>query len=455
MNILKGIHMTDSQKLEIFSEILRYRTVSRQPGEPFDMTPFRELADFLKRVFPLVHRHFIRETVAEGSLLYTLPGKDQSLKPLMLTAHLDVVPAQDSDLWIEPPFSGSIRDGRVWGRGAIDYKSGVSAMLQACEDTLEMNFRPDRTIILAFGHDEETGGDKGAARIVRILRERGVTLSSVLDEGGYIYSYPWLDRDVAVIGLAEKGYLTLRLTAAGVQGHASVPERSTAAGNLCRCLAELEDNQLSAKLCSPVEMMLKSTAGMLRQSLCTFDSTPAPTEMMRIIEQWPSGNALIRTTTAITMIQGSAKENIIPAAPFALVNFRAVPGDHSDEIVAHVRGIADPLGIDVSFEDTNQIHEPSSISSMEAMEFGAMESVVSEIWPDVPVVPGIFPAATDSRHYCEIADNVYRFEPVHLGEKGLGALHSDCESLAVEDYINAVGFYSAYIRRVSTGLNNS
>lgn len=443
--------MTNRQKLEVFSEILRYRTVSRQPGEVFDMEPFVQIADYLRKAFPQVHRHFKRETVGGGSLLFTLQGADRSLKPFMLSAHLDVVPAQDGEMWPEPPFSGNISGGRIWGRGSIDYKAGVSAMLQACEDILDRGFVPERTVILAFGHDEEVGGDNGAAEMVKILADRGVSLTSVLDEGGYIYSYPWMDRDVAVIGLAEKGYLTLRLAARGVQRHASVPELNTAAGRLCRCLAELEKNQFTAKLCGPVEMMLDATSGMLRESVMLNEPAAAPVEeMMRIIERWPSGNAIVRTTTAITMIRGSSKENIIPAEPYALVNFRAIPGDHSLEILNHVRSIAEPLGVDVTCEDTNQIHEPSGIASMDTAEYRAIQTAVQEILPGIPVVPCIFPAATDSRHYGGIADNVYRFEPVHLGEDGLGALHSEGESIAIEDYLNAVSFYTAYIRSVST-----
>ena len=435
--------------MEVFSGLLRYRTVSRQAGEAFDVKPFRETAEYLERAFPLVHIHFKRETISDGSLLYLLKGADVSLKPIMLTAHLDVVPAEDGELWIEPPFSGNIRDGRIWGRGAIDYKVGVSAMLQACEDILEVGFSPDRTIILAFGHDEEVGGIDGASEIVRVLKDRDVFLSSVLDEGGYIYSYPWMKRDVAVIGLAEKGYLTLRLTARGVQGHASVPELHTAAGSLCMCLAELEKNQLAAKLCSPVKMMLQATSGMLKESLVGSESSPTPGEMMRIIEKWSSGNALIRTTTAITMIQGSSKENIIPSEPCALVNFRAVPGDHSSDILSHVKAIAEPLGEDVRYHDTDQIHEPSSIASIDTEEYRAISETITKIWPDTPVVSGIFPAATDSRHYCSIADNVYRFEPVHLGKNGLSALHSEGESITIEDYLNSIRFYADYIKSIS------
>ena len=440
--------MTENSKLDVFSAILRYRTISPQPGEFFDVEPFRELAGYLETAFPLVHKYFKVENIGIGSLLYTREGADQSKKPFMLTAHLDVVPAGDSAKWTEPPFSGNVSDGRIWGRGAIDYKAGVSGMLQACEDILETGFKPARTVILAFGHDEETGGAGGASEIVRTLESRGISLRSVLDEGGYIYSFPWLNRDVAVVGLAEKGYLTLRLTANGVQGHASIPHLHTATGNLCRCLSELESNQMTSRLCLPVKMMLDETSGMFLESL--IGSEPNTSKMMSIIEKWPSGNALIRTTTAITMVKGSDKENIIPAEPFSLVNFRAIPGDRSSDILKHVRKTAEPYGVDVKYEDTNQIYEPSVIASADTEEFRIIGATVREIWPDTPVVPGIFPAATDSRHYGRIADNIYRFEPVHLGRNGIGVLHSTGESIAVKDYLNAIEFYTMYVRSMSS-----
>jgi len=439
--------MTENHKLDVFSAILRYRTISPQPGEFFDVKPFREIAEYLRTAFPLVHKYFRVESIGNGSLLYTLQGADQSRKPFMLTAHLDVVPAEDSEKWIEPPFSGNVTDGRIWGRGAIDYKAGVSGMLQACEDILETGFKPVRTVVLAFGHDEEIGGAGGASEIVRILESRRISLRSVLDEGGYIYSYPWLNRDVAVVGLAEKGYLTLRLTANGVQGHASIPHLHTAAGKLCGCLSELEKNQMSSRLCLPVEMMLNKTSGMFRESPAGGEPTAAK---MNIIEKWPSGNALIRTTTAITMIRGSGKENIIPAEPFSLVNFRAIPGDHSSDILKHVRKIAEPYGVDVKYEDTDQIYEPSAIASADTEEFRILGATAREIWPDIPVVPGIFPAATDSRHYGRIADNIYRFEPVHLGKNGIGVLHSAGESITVKDYLDAIKFYTMYIKSMSS-----
>ncbi|MCK5064593.1 MAG: M20/M25/M40 family metallo-hydrolase [Candidatus Fermentibacteraceae bacterium] len=441
--------MIDREKVEKFAHMIEFRTVSGKPGS-FEMAPFMQLRDYLRKAFPAVHENYKREIVSEGSLLYTLPGSDPSLKPIMLTAHLDVVPAEDGEQWPYHPFKGSIENGQVWGRGSLDYKIGVAGMLQACEDILNEGFLPARSILLAFGHDEETGGMNGAAEIVRLLRERDIQLSSVLDEGGYIYTLPWLREDVAVIGLAEKGYLTLRLIARSEQGHASVPGIRTAAGALGECLSLLEKHQIPVRLCDTVDRMFQATEHLFIDSLKEFASLSL-SEKTGIIEKWSLGNAFIRTTTATTMLQGSSRENVLSAAVSALVNFRSIPGDNSHDIVKHVKAIAFPLGIEVEFEDIRHIFEPSAEASMETDDYRSICEAVEEIWPGLAVVPGIFPAATDSRHYGRIADNVYRFVPAHLGKCGLSVLHSEGESVSVEDYLDAVEFYTLYIRKMCGG----
>lgn len=440
--------MTDREKVEKFAQMIEFRTVSAQPGSSFEMAPFLQLQDYLQKVFPAVHKYFQREVVSKGSLLYSLPGSKPDLKPIMLTAHLDVVPAEDGERWPYHPFKGIIENGRVWGRGSVDYKIGVAGILQACEDIMTEEFLPARSVLLAFGHDEETGGMNGAAEIVRMLRERDIQLSSVLDEGGYIYTLPWLREDVAVIGLAEKGYLTLRLIARGEQGHASVPGIRTAAGALGECLSLLEKHQMPAKLSEPVNRMFRATESLFIDLPQEGFASLSLSEMTEIIEKWSLGNAFIRTTTAPTMLHGSSRENILPSEVTALVNFRSVPGDHSNDIVKHVKEIAFPLGVEVEFEDIRKVFEPSSEASTETDDYRSICEAVEQIWPGLTVAPGIFPAATDSRHYGQITDNVYRFVPAHLGERGLGVLHSEGESVSVEDYVNAVEFYTIYIKKM-------
>lgn len=442
--------MTDREKVEKFADMIEFRTVSGKPGSSFEIAPFIQLHDYLRNAYPAVHENLVREVVSEGSLLYTLHGSDSALKPVMLTAHLDVVPAEDGEQWPHHPFLSTIEDGRVWGRGSVDYKIGVAGMLQACEDLLNEGFLPARSVILAFGHDEEIGGMTGAAEIVKLLRSRGIQLSSVLDEGGYIYTLPWLREDVAVIGLAEKGYLTLKLIARGEQGHASVPGIRTAAGILGECLSLLEKHQIPVRLSNTVERMFQATEHLFIDSLGESATLPLA-EKRGIIEQWSIGNAFIRTTTAATMLQGSSRENVLPAEVSVLVNFRSVPGDRTSDILKHVKAIAVPLGIEVEFEDIRHIFEPSAEASMETDDYRSICEAVEEIRPGLAVVPGIFPAATDSRHYGQIADNVYRFVPAHLGKKGLSVLHSEGESVTVEDYLDAVEFYTLYIRKMCGG----
>ena len=436
--------------LGAFAGSLRFPTISPLAGEGSAKGPFIALHDFLRDAFPRVHDRLEREEVAGASLLYTWEGSDVSLEPTLLSAHMDVVPPGDADDWRYPPFSGTITEDRVWGRGAVDYKVGVTGMLQACEDLLGSGFTPRRTVHLAFGHDEEVGGPEGATSISAILADRGVRLRTVLDEGGYVYSYPWLRTDIAVIGLAEKGYLTLRLTVEGDQGHASRPPLRTPLGILGESLDLLERHQMPELLCGPVRELFRGTAHLWREEFLEGIKDRNSIDHLALASSaWPDGNALVRSTTAPTMVSGSSRENILPGSVFALVNFRAVPGEGTPRILGHVRDLVEPLGVRVGYEDPRHVFEPSPVSSTDTPEYRSLTSAIRSVWPGMTVSPGIFPAATDSRHYQSMADSVYRFVPVHLGRSGLGALHSEDESVSVEDYFSAVAFYTQYIRSIT------
>jgi len=439
--------MDPSHKLDIFSGALRFRTISVQPGMESDLEPFHAMQDYFRDSFAAVHSSLARESVAGASLLYTWPGSDGTLDPILLSAHLDVVPAGNPADWKYPPFSGTVRNGRIWGRGAIDYKIGVVGMLQACEDLLNAGFAPRRTTILAFGHDEEVGGLDGAASIAALLRERGLKLRSVLDEGGYLYSFPWLQTDVAVIGVAEKGYVTLRLSVEGEQGHASTPPTRTSLGLLGESLGLLERSQMPPLLSSPIKELFSRTGHLWREDcLSTVTDRKSCDELALTSAAWADGNSLVRSTTAPTMVSGSSKENILPGYVSALVNFRAVPGNSSADIAEHVRDTVESLGVKVEYEDPRHVFEPSPISPMDTGDYNALAMTIGSVWPGMTTAPGIFPAATDSRHYESISGSVYRFVPVHLGVRGLGALHSINESISIEDYHRAVAFYTEYIR---------
>ena len=229
-----------------------------------DATAFLGLHDFLELSYPKAHTALEREVIGDYSLLYTWPGADPSLNPILLNAHLDVTPVEPAteDDWTYPPFAGTVADGFVWGRGVMDIKVSLMGIMEAVEYLVGNGFTPERTIYLAFGHDEEVGGLKGAGRITELLEWRGVRLDFSLDEGMVIAHdiVPGVAKPVALIGVTEKGYLTLELTANGDGGHSSRPPKGTTISALARAIFRLEANQMPATMSAPVPEMFDHLA---------------------------------------------------------------------------------------------------------------------------------------------------------------------------------------------------
>lgn len=227
---------------------LPFRTIAHQDSAAFDAAEFDRFHQYLARTFPRVHATLTREAVGAASLLYRWPGSDSTLAPGILMAHQDVVPVEpgtEGD-WTQPAFSGAIADGYVWGRGAMDDKGNLVAQLEAVETMLARGYTPKRTVYLAYGHDEEVGGLRGAVRIVELLRSRGIRPAFVVDEGGALAEgmMPGLSRPMALVGIAEKGYLSLELAVQVEGGHSSMPPRETAVGILSAAVRRLELNQM-------------------------------------------------------------------------------------------------------------------------------------------------------------------------------------------------------------------
>lgn len=326
---------------------IRIPTISHGDSTLRDPSSFAALRELLTASFPLSHSVLKGEVVGLDGLLYTWAGSDPSLQPVVLLGHMDVVPVEGGteSAWKHPPFSGSIADGFVWGRGTMDDKSTVFGILEATELLLTSGFRPRRTIHLAFGADEEAGGVRSAAVIAKLLASRGVRPLFVLDEGGMVVQgvLPGIESPVAVVGIAEKGYLTLELTAKGEGGHSSVPPPQTAAGILARAITRLEDNQMpaevrgaTANLFDAIGREMPFGMRMLFANRWLFD--PVIEWKMGSV---PRSNATIRTTTAVTMLQGSPKDNVLPSRAKAAVNFRILPGDDIASVTSHVKRVID------------------------------------------------------------------------------------------------------------------
>lgn len=436
---------------EQLARAIRFATISHESAEDFDPAPFAALHDWLESAFPHARGVLERETIGGASLLYTWPGSDASLAPVLLTSHLDVVPAPDPESWTHPPFAGAIADGFVWGRGTLDDKTGVVATLEAVDRLAREGFRPRRTVWIAFGHDEEVGGQRGAGAITAALAARGQRAWFSLDEGFAIVQPQegsFAEVPLALIGVAEKGYLTLRLTVRAAGGHSSAPPPSTAIGRLARALVRLEESPLPTRTEGIVEEMLRATAphtSGIRSFVLAWPGLFGPVIRAQM-EKDPATNAMVRTTTAITMIDGGVKANVLPREASARVNFRLLPGDTSEAVVAHVRRAVDDPELEIAVEDAN---EASEVSDAKSEAFALLRQVVGETAPDAVVAPGLVLGGTDSRHYAEVADDAFRFLPVRFLQSDLERVHGRDERISVENVRLAVDFYAALLRRAA------
>ena len=441
------------------AEAIRIPTVAARETASFDGTPFRAFHAYLEAAFPRVRSQLLREVVAEHSLLYTWQGWDPSLKPILLIGHLDVVPieTQTEKAWQQPPFSGRIADGFIWGRGAIDNKSAVVGTLEAVEMLLGEGFQPARTIYLAYGHDEETGGAGGAAKIAALLKSRGVDLEMVLDEGGVIGSgiLPGISRPIALVGVAEKGFVTIELATRAPGGHSSLPPRQSAIGILSAAVARLEHNQMRSRLDGATRLMFDRIAPELpfvQRALFANLWLTRPL-VTRTLEQDAATNAMVRTTTAVTIFQAGTKDNVLPRQAEAIINFRILPGDSIATVVEHVKRVIHDERVEVRTAGRFSA-EPSLVSGVESESFKSLERAIRGVAPDAIVAPYLVVVVTDARYYSGLTRNVFRFLPLRLTSRDLERMHGIDERIGVREYEEAIRIYRQLILECAGNVLN-
>ncbi len=438
------------------SKAITFRTVSTQEAVP-DTNAFLSIHRFLAETYPRTHVALTRETVSALSLLYSWEGSDAALRPAIFMSHLDVVPAgDDEDLasWTHPPFEGAVDAGHVWGRGALDDKIGVIAILEAVELLVRRGFRPRRTIHLAFGHDEEVGGPNGAAKIAEVLASRRPDGPAfVIDEGGVVAEGVVADvsHPVALIGVAEKGYLSLRLTSAAEGGHSSAPPATTAIGRLSRAITRLEADPFPARLDGPTEAMFRRIGpnGPLLYRVAAANMWLFRPLVKRMMLKEAATASMVRTTTAPTMLQAGVKENALPGAAAAVVNFRIMPGETTRSVEDRVRRVvADTL---VDIRPINVYFEPSPVADTDGPAFRILARTLRETTPssEVIIAPYLVPGATDSRYFSRFTRNVFRFIPVTLRDTDLARIHGVDERVRIEGLAAAVAFFHRLIENVS------
>ena len=436
-----------------FAGAVRFPTVSYEEGtQTTDSAAFRALHEHLRTSFPLVHAQLTRETVAGLSLLYTWPGTDTALAPVILMGHLDVVPVIPGTeaKWTQPPFGGVIAEGFVWGRGTLDDKVSVMAVLEAAEGALRGGFHPRRTIYLAFGHDEEVGGS-GARAIKATLVQRGIKGPAlVVDEGGAIVpgSLVGTNGTVALVGASEKGFLSLQLSVKAAGGHSSTPPAHTAIGQLATAITKLEASPFPLVLDGPTrEMMVRLRGGMpygkrmALSNLWFFGSL-----VNKGMAGKPSGAAMLRTTTAVTIINGGVKTNVLPIDAKATVNLRIRPGESIASVTERVRQVIGDTAVKI--EAVGFRTEPSAVSDPKGAGFKALEKSLREIYPDpnLVVAPYLAVGGTDARIWSELSNQTFRFLAAPATADVLTRAHGTNERVGVDGFIMAIRFFERLLR---------
>lgn len=440
----------DSDKFaKNLSGMIRYKTITSPTPEGVNGEAFLGLHRYLEDTYPQVHKTLEKTVIGSYSLLYKWAGTGSDKKPFLMMAHMDVVPAdaRTADKWAHAAFSGDIADGYVWGRGALDMKGQLAAIFESVEHLLAEGYAPHRNIYIAVGHDEECMGKHGAQCIVQHLEDAGVRLDFVIDEGGVVMdgALMGVKAMVAAIGICEKGYADVRLTAESAGGHASRPPRKTAVGALARAITALEKKQMKPALNAPLNEMLNAVGGYMKFPLNVIAANLFVTRPLLLagLGAGPTGSAMVRTTTAPTMLSGSSAPNVLAEKAEAVINFRIAPTDTLDKLLAHIKKT---VGKSIKVE-LIQGYGPSHASSTQSEAYEAIKQTVQCLFTGYVVTPYLMVAATDSRWYGRIADNVYLFQPFRSMSEDLGTIHAAGERLSIDSLREGAEFFIRLVKK--------
>ncbi len=441
-----NISVDEKQLAKHMSEAVQFKTISFQSKE-LAIEEFSGFINWVFETYPEVQNNLEYEQLGGYSMLYKWTGKNPDLEPILLTGHYDVVPVipGSEGLWDHAPFSGEIADDHVWGRGALDDKSAVISLLEAVTLLLKEGFQPERSIYLSFGHDEELGGTQGAASVVEYAKKHGINFLWSLDEGSFLFDkmIPGIDQIMGAINVAEKGSLTLQIVAKAAGGHSSAPPKQTAVGILAEAITKLETHPvpgglegLSAQMFDTISRYMPFTFRMLFANQWLFQGT-----IETRLADSPFMNAMLRTTTAPTMLSGSTKVNVLPIEAIATVNFRLHPRDSVGDIISHVKAVVDNDNIEVRVRE-NAGRPASQVSDWTSVGFDMLEKSVNEILKDTVIAPGVMIAGSDTRHYGKVSSNSFRFNPMTVTQKDVATFHGTNERISIANLAQATKIYS-------------
>jgi len=447
----------DTEKsIERFSKSIQFQTVSLEDLSEIDYEPFEEFITFLEESYPSLHSNAELQRIGEYSLLFKWKGTNPDLNPGLLMGHYDVVPVKEDaiELWSYEPFGGEIEEGFIWGRGTLDDKSGIFSVLEAVEFLIESGHQNERTFYLALHHDEEIGGLNGAKQISEFLESEGVHLEFLVDEGPPVAEniIDNIDVPLAMIGVAEKGSLNLELVYRQEGGHSSMPPRQTVISILSRAINRIERRPMDAHYNGLIKETFEPLIPYMSftQRLAFNNTWLFSGKIKRELGKNPATNAALRTTAAKTIFEAGFKENVLPVEGRVIINFRLHPNDTIEDVVEYVRQRVNNPDIVINVMD--RARNPSPVSDTRARPYQVLKQTIEDIFDQALVSPSLFVAASDSRHFHNLTDNVYRFRPIRATHDDRARVHGIDERIRVDNYLEMIQFQIELIQNLSGEL---
>ncbi|MBQ7638019.1 MAG: M20/M25/M40 family metallo-hydrolase [Clostridia bacterium] len=439
------------------SDAIKIKTIADKHPESTNWEVFDEFHAFLRERYPLFHEKLELTVINRGALCFLWKGKTGDGDPIALLAHQDVVPISEGTLddWTHPPFDG-VDDGEfIWGRGALDMKNHLIAVMESVETLLEEGFEPERDVYILLGHNEEVmcdNTDNGAVAMCEYLKEKGVRLDCIIDEGGAILPVNIkgvINKDLAGIGVAEKGYADIEVAVHAKGGHSSQAPNHTALGKLANVIRDIENHQFKTKM-SPMlyelfDKIARNVSYPVKLVTCNLRLLVPALELA--LGYVPAAASMMRTTTGVTMASGSPQANVLPQRASVIVNFRIFPGQTVDDVIAHLKKAIRYKDVEINLLPGWK--NPSAISPTDSRCFKALERICRGMNPNTIVAPYLVMGGTDACHYQDVCENIYRYSPFRVNTSLLMTTHGTNERIPVASLEEGVAFFKRYIKELS------